>query len=50
METVLDQTPAEKVPDLLRLPSAASPHETALPGTKECVREQRVCGEGRGGE
>lgn len=50
METAFGQAPAEKVPDLLRLPSAAWPHETALPGTRESDREQRVWGGGKGGE
>ena len=50
METAFGQAPAEKVPDLPRLPSPASPHETVLPGTTESDGEHRVWGEGKGGK
>lgn len=47
LETELGQALTEKLPDLL---SVASPHETALPGTKESDREQRVWGGGKEGK
>lgn len=44
------RSPKEKVPNLLRLPSAESLHQTALPGIRESEREPRAWRRGKGGE